>query len=154
MEMQNLYSEALVLYEKVLTISPRHTMARIRAAQITHEKARDPTLAQQLLTGVLRDTPMSHPAWFQLGVVLAGVPGQELRAAECFERAIQLDKSSPVLPYELKRRLPTIREVEVVAVVKVANSHKWPISDPFVQSDGEFSLNVKQLYLQFGFTIL
>lgn len=106
LEMQDMLSEAIVQYQRALAIEFFHIMARIRVATIC-QKSKDLNLAEQMLSSVLRIEPTSHQAWFQLGCVLKEKVGEEKRAAECFQRAVELDKTAPVLPFcTIPRVLP------------------------------------------------
>jgi len=99
MEMQDQYLDALSQYQKALAVDCSHTMSAIRMATVLHERLQDIPRAEHILTSVLRSDPTCHQAWFQLGVVLKGKEGQEAYAAECLQRAIQLDKTAPILPF-------------------------------------------------------
>jgi len=99
MEMQELYLDSLTQYQKALAVDTSHSMSMIRMATVNYERTKNLALAEHLLTSVLRSDPTCHQAWFQLGVVLKSKTGEEARAAECFQRAIELDKTAPVLPF-------------------------------------------------------
>jgi len=106
LEMQDMLNEALVQYQRALAIEFNHIMARIRIATICH-KSKDLNLAEQMLSAVLRTEPTSHQAWFLLGSVLKEKAGEEKRTSECFQRAVELDKTAPVLPFStIPRVLP------------------------------------------------
>jgi len=104
MEMQDLCQDAMSQYNRALSIEFNHIMARIRIAMI-YMRAKDYNLAEQMLSTVLRFEPTCHQAWFQLGCVLKEKEGEEKRAAECFQRAVELDKTAPVMPFSTVSRL-------------------------------------------------
>eukprot|EP01113_Clastostelium_recurvatum_P034207 TRINITY_DN4611_c0_g1_i2.p1 TRINITY_DN4611_c0_g1~~TRINITY_DN4611_c0_g1_i2.p1 ORF type:complete len:910 (-),score=285.90 TRINITY_DN4611_c0_g1_i2:18-2747(-) len=55
-------------------------------------------LAENYLSGALRTDPTSHQAWMELGRLLKDA-GQEKRASDCFLRAIELEKTAPIVPF-------------------------------------------------------
>lgn len=59
MEMQDMLSDAVVQYQRVLAIEFSHIMARIRIATIC-QKSKDLNLAEQIISAVLRMEPTSH----------------------------------------------------------------------------------------------
>ncbi|GAM21994.1 hypothetical protein SAMD00019534_051690 [Acytostelium subglobosum LB1] len=100
LEIQDLRQDALANYQKALTIDPSHTNSAIRTAVNHFVAGGDLLLAENNLTTILRSyDPTSHYAWFQLGIVLKA-KGDIERASECFKLAIELDKTSPLIPYE------------------------------------------------------
>eukprot|EP00026_Physarum_polycephalum_P003812 Phypoly_transcript_03828.p1 GENE.Phypoly_transcript_03828~~Phypoly_transcript_03828.p1 ORF type:complete len:744 (+),score=125.51 Phypoly_transcript_03828:93-2324(+) len=106
MEMQDQGADALSQYTRALSIDFNHVMAHIRIAMI-YMRIKDYNLAEQMLSTVLRFEPTCHQAWFQLGTVLKEKHGEEKRAAECFQRAVELDKTAPVMPFStIVRILP------------------------------------------------
>eukprot|EP01133_Synstelium_polycarpum_P007518 gene7518-8797_t len=99
LDIQELRADALIHYHKALAIEPGHTNSAIRVA-VNHFNSGDLLLAENNLTTILRSSdPTSHYAWFQLGLVLKA-KGEIDPAAGCFQRAIELDKTSPLIPYE------------------------------------------------------
>ncbi|EGG24464.1 hypothetical protein DFA_06614 [Cavenderia fasciculata] len=100
LDLQGISQEAASAYRKALAIDPGHTNSAIRVAVNHYIVDKDLLLSENNLTTVLRSyDPTSHHAWFQLGVVLKA-KGEIERASECFKRAIELDKTSPLIPYE------------------------------------------------------
>ncbi|KAK5584910.1 hypothetical protein RB653_006528 [Dictyostelium firmibasis] len=98
LETQDLMAKAIANYQKALTIDSTHTNSSIRLA-LYYFRENDLLLAENNLTTILRSSdPTSHQAWFQLGLVLKA-KGEIERSSDCFKKAIELDSTSPLIPY-------------------------------------------------------
>ncbi|KAM9979987.1 hypothetical protein ACTFIZ_006242 [Dictyostelium cf. discoideum] len=98
LETQDLMGKAIANYHKALTIDSTHTNSSIRLA-LYYFRENDLLLAENNLTTILRSSdPTSHQAWFQLGLVLKA-KGEIERSSDCFKKAIELDSTSPLIPY-------------------------------------------------------
>ncbi|KAN0031115.1 hypothetical protein ACTA71_010196 [Dictyostelium dimigraforme] len=98
LETQDLMGKAIANYQKALTIDSTHTNSSIRLA-LYYFRENDLLLAENNLTTILRSSdPTSHQAWFQLGLVLKA-KGEIERSSDCFKKAIELDSTSPLIPY-------------------------------------------------------
>eukprot|EP01132_Coremiostelium_polycephalum_P006060 gene6060-7549_t len=106
LEKQDFKLDAIANYQKALAIDASHTNTAIRMA-VYHLVEDDLLMAENNLTTILRSyDPTSHLAWFQLGLVLKA-KGEIERASQCFQRAIELDKTSPLIPYStIPRYIP------------------------------------------------
>ncbi|KAF2071613.1 hypothetical protein CYY_007061 [Polysphondylium violaceum] len=98
LEIQDYRDKAISHYHRALTIDASHTATSIRLAGY-YLRENDLLLAENNLTTILRSAdPTSHQAWFQLGLVLKS-KGEIERSSDCFKRAIELDKTAPLIPY-------------------------------------------------------
>ncbi|KYQ99795.1 hypothetical protein DLAC_03742 [Tieghemostelium lacteum] len=106
LETQDINSSAIQYYQKALTLDASHTKSAIRLATF-HFREGNLLLAENNLTTILRTfDPTSHVGWFQLGLVLKD-KGEIERSSDCFKRAIELDKTSPLISYNtISRYIP------------------------------------------------
>uniref|UniRef100_A0A7S4L7B5 Tetratricopeptide repeat-containing protein n=1 Tax=Paramoeba aestuarina TaxID=180227 RepID=A0A7S4L7B5_9EUKA len=93
--------EVRKMFDRVLRIDDHHAKAKIWLAELCRNAGED-VLAENHLTGVVRKDPTAHTAWSLLGALFMD-KGQAERAAECFTTAMQLEATSPVLPFRSVR---------------------------------------------------
>ncbi|XP_009694501.1 PREDICTED: tetratricopeptide repeat protein 7A-like, partial [Cariama cristata] len=96
-EMKGNLEEARQLYDEALTVNPAgveimHSLGLV----LSRLGRRD--LAQKVLRDAIRIQTTSHKAWNSLGEVLQA-QGKNEAAIECFLTALDLESSSPVIPF-------------------------------------------------------
>ncbi|NWS39453.1 TTC7A protein, partial [Probosciger aterrimus] len=96
-EMKGNLEEARQLYDEALTVNPAgveimHSLGLV----LNRLERRD--LAQKVLRDAIRIQTTSHRAWNSLGEVLQA-QGKNEAAIECFLTALDLESSSPVIPF-------------------------------------------------------
>ncbi|NXJ50811.1 TTC7A protein, partial [Spizaetus tyrannus] len=96
-EMKGNLEEARQLYDEALTVNPAgveimHSLGLV----LSRLERRD--LAQKVLRDAIRIQTTSHRAWNSLGEVLQA-QGKNEAAIECFLTALDLESSSPVIPF-------------------------------------------------------
>ncbi|XP_010292606.1 PREDICTED: tetratricopeptide repeat protein 7A, partial [Phaethon lepturus] len=96
-EMKGNLEEARQLYDEALTVNPdgveiMHSLGLV----LSRLGRRD--LAQKVLRDAIRIQTTSHRAWNSLGEVLQA-QGKNEAAIECFLTALDLESSSPVIPF-------------------------------------------------------
>ncbi|XP_068419974.1 tetratricopeptide repeat protein 7A [Eschrichtius robustus] len=98
-EMKGSLEEAKQLYEEALTVNPdgvriMHSLG-VMLSQLGHK-----SLAQKVLRDAVERQSTCHEAWQGLGEVLQA-QGQSEAAVDCFLTALELEASSPVLPFSI-----------------------------------------------------
>ncbi|XP_038607106.1 tetratricopeptide repeat protein 7A isoform X3 [Tachyglossus aculeatus] len=96
-EMRGRLEEAKQLYDEALTIHPDGQEIMSSLGLILSRLGRQ-GLAQKVLRDATRVCSTSHEAWNSLGRVLQG-QGHSRAAADCFLTALDLEASSPVVPF-------------------------------------------------------
>ncbi|NWV47194.1 TTC7A protein, partial [Daphoenositta chrysoptera] len=96
-EMKGNLEEAKQLYDEALTVNPAgveimHSLGLVLSRLGRRE------LAQKVLRDAVRTQTTSHIAWNSLGEVLQA-QGKNEAAMECFLTALDLESSSPVIPF-------------------------------------------------------
>ncbi|XP_059697201.1 tetratricopeptide repeat protein 7A isoform X3 [Haemorhous mexicanus] len=96
-EMKGNLEEAKQLYDEALTVNPAgveimHSLGLVLSRLGRRE------LAQKVLRDAIRIQTTSHTAWNSLGEVLQA-QGKNEAAIECFLTALDLESSSPVIPF-------------------------------------------------------
>uniref|UniRef100_A0A3B1K570 Tetratricopeptide repeat domain 7B n=1 Tax=Astyanax mexicanus TaxID=7994 RepID=A0A3B1K570_ASTMX len=89
--------EAKRWYEEALSISPTHVKSMQRMGLILHQLQRY-SLAEKVLRDAVQVSSTAHSVWNSLGEVLQA-QGNHAAATECFLTALELEASSPVLPF-------------------------------------------------------
>ncbi|KAM9053286.1 tetratricopeptide repeat protein 7A isoform 1-T1 [Megaptera novaeangliae] len=98
-EMKGSLEEAKQLYKEALTVNPdgvriMHSLG-VTLSQLGHK-----SLAQKVLRDAVERQSTCHEAWQGLGEVLQA-QGQSEAAVDCFLTALELEASSPVLPFSI-----------------------------------------------------
>ncbi|XP_066532093.1 tetratricopeptide repeat protein 7B isoform X1 [Hoplias malabaricus] len=86
-------------YEEALSISPTHVKSMQRLGLILHQLQRY-SLAEKVLRDAVQVSSTAHSVWNSLGEVLQA-QGKHAAATECFLTALELEASSPVLPFTI-----------------------------------------------------
>ena len=96
--------DALLKYEKVLTVDGNHTSSLIRMAAI-YIQLEKLELAEVNLRAAVHLDPSLHEAWYYLGVVYEKTSRLE-KSAECFVTALEFENTGSVRPFgALPRKL-------------------------------------------------
>eukprot|EP00897_Mesotaenium_endlicherianum_P008536 jgi/Mesen1/7710/ME000405S06998 len=96
--------EALASYECALAMDPEHVPSMVRLGALNQAAGRlSLSVAQSFLTDALVLDPINHSAWHLLGLVQEA-HGQAAEAASSFEAASVLERTSPVLPFDMITR--------------------------------------------------
>ncbi|XP_044291573.1 tetratricopeptide repeat protein 7B isoform X5 [Varanus komodoensis] len=102
-ELRGNIDEAKRWYEEALSISPTHVKSMQRLALILHQLGRF-SLAEKILRDAVQVNSTAHEVWNGLGVVLQA-QGNDDAATECFLTALELEASSPVVPFTIIPRV-------------------------------------------------
>ncbi|XP_070234464.1 tetratricopeptide repeat protein 7B isoform X16 [Bos mutus] len=96
-ELRGNVDEARRWYEEALSISPTHVKSMQRLALILHQLGRY-SLAEKILRDAVQVNSTAHEVWNGLGEVLQA-QGNDAAATECFLTALELEASSPAVPF-------------------------------------------------------
>ncbi|XP_068802902.1 tetratricopeptide repeat protein 7B isoform X3 [Struthio camelus] len=102
-ELRGSIDEAKRWYEEALSISPTHVKSMQRLALILHQLGRY-SLAEKILRDAVQVNSTAHEVWNGLGEVLQA-QGNDDAATECFLTALELEASSPVVPFTIIPRV-------------------------------------------------
>uniref|UniRef100_A0A8C8VLA0 Tetratricopeptide repeat protein 7B n=1 Tax=Pelusios castaneus TaxID=367368 RepID=A0A8C8VLA0_9SAUR len=102
-ELRGNIDEAKRWYEQALSISPTHVKSMQRLAVILHQLGRY-SLAEKILRDAVQVNSTAHEVWNGLGEVLQA-QGNDDAATECFLTALELEASSPVVPFTIIPRV-------------------------------------------------
>ncbi|XP_072842670.1 tetratricopeptide repeat protein 7B isoform X9 [Pogona vitticeps] len=102
-ELRGNIDEARRWYEEALSISPTHVKSMQRLALILHQLGRY-SLAEKILRDAVQVNSTAHEVWNGLGVVLQA-QGNDDAATECFLTALELEASSPIVPFTIIPRV-------------------------------------------------
>ncbi|NXV05815.1 TTC7B protein, partial [Cettia cetti] len=102
-ELRGNIDEAKRWYEEALSISPTHVKSMQRLALILHQLGRY-SLAEKILRDAVQVNSTAHEVWNSLGEVLQA-QGNDDAATECFLTALELEASSPVIPFTIIPRV-------------------------------------------------
>uniref|UniRef100_A0A5F8GH52 Tetratricopeptide repeat protein 7B n=1 Tax=Monodelphis domestica TaxID=13616 RepID=A0A5F8GH52_MONDO len=102
-ELRGNVDEARRWYEEALSISPTHVKSMQRLALILHQLGRY-SLAEKILRDAVQVNSTAHEVWNGLGEVLQA-QGNDTAATECFLTALELEASSPVVPFTIIPRV-------------------------------------------------
>ncbi|KAM4626042.1 tetratricopeptide repeat protein 7B [Polymixia lowei] len=98
-ELRGNVDEAKRWYEEALSISPTHVKTMQRLGLILHQLQRY-SLSEKVLRDAVQVNSTAHDVWNSLGEVLQA-QGNAAAATECFLTALELEASSPVLPFTI-----------------------------------------------------
>ncbi|XP_053330994.1 tetratricopeptide repeat protein 7B isoform X1 [Spea bombifrons] len=98
-ELRGNVDEAKRWYEEALSISPTHVKSMQRLSLILHHLGRY-SLAEKILRDAVQVNSAAHEVWNGLGEVLQA-QGHDDAATECFLTALELEASSPVVPFTI-----------------------------------------------------
>ncbi|KAM3871515.1 tetratricopeptide repeat protein 7B isoform 4-T4 [Diretmus argenteus] len=98
-ELRGNIDEAKRWYEEALSISPTHVKTMQRLGLILHQLQRY-SLSEKVLRDAVQVNSTAHDVWNSLGEVLQA-QGNAAAATECFLTALELEASSPVLPFTI-----------------------------------------------------
>ncbi|XP_074852738.1 tetratricopeptide repeat protein 7B isoform X4 [Carettochelys insculpta] len=102
-ELRGNIDEAKRWYEEALSISPTHVKSMQRLALILHQLGRY-SLAEKILRDAVQVNSTAHEVWNGLGEVLQA-QGNDDAATECFLTALELEASSPIVPFTIIPRI-------------------------------------------------
>ncbi|XP_070105864.1 tetratricopeptide repeat protein 7B isoform X15 [Equus przewalskii] len=102
-ELRGNVDEARRWYEEALSISPTHVKSMQRLALILHQLGRY-SLAEKILRDAVQVNSTAHEVWNGLGEVLQA-QGNDAAATECFLTALELEASSPAVPFTIIPRV-------------------------------------------------
>uniref|UniRef100_A0A8D1U9M9 Tetratricopeptide repeat domain 7B n=1 Tax=Sus scrofa TaxID=9823 RepID=A0A8D1U9M9_PIG len=102
-ELRGNIDEARRWYEEALSISPTHVKSMQRLALILHQLGRY-SLAEKILRDAVQVNSTAHEVWNGLGEVLQA-QGNDAAATECFLTALELEASSPAVPFTIIPRV-------------------------------------------------
>ncbi|XP_062037817.1 tetratricopeptide repeat protein 7B isoform X1 [Lepus europaeus] len=102
-ELRGHLEEAQRWYEEALSISPTHVKSMQRLALILHQLGRY-SLAEKILRDAVQVNSTAHEVWNGLGEVLQA-QGNDTAATECFLTALELEASSPAVPFTIIPRV-------------------------------------------------
>ncbi|XP_069853846.1 tetratricopeptide repeat protein 7B isoform X4 [Dipodomys merriami] len=102
-ELRGNFDEARRWYEEALSISPTHVKSMQRLALILHQLGRY-SLAEKILRDAVQVNSTAHEVWNGLGEVLQA-QGNDAAATECFLTALELEASSPAVPFTIIPRV-------------------------------------------------
>ncbi|XP_075803343.1 tetratricopeptide repeat protein 7B isoform X2 [Microtus pennsylvanicus] len=102
-ELRGNFDEARRWYEEALSISPTHVKSMQRLALVLHQLGRY-SLAEKILRDAVQVNSTAHEVWNGLGEVLQA-QGNDAAATECFLTALELEASSPAVPFTVIPRV-------------------------------------------------
>ncbi|XP_033733793.1 tetratricopeptide repeat protein 7B-like [Pecten maximus] len=97
------YNEAKLCYEDAISINPGHTKSLQHLGMVLHQLEND-KMAEKVLRDAVNTDPVSHESWYLLGLVLETL-GQDEAATDCHTTALELEASSPTVPFTVIPRL-------------------------------------------------
>ncbi|XP_028995871.1 tetratricopeptide repeat protein 7B isoform X1 [Betta splendens] len=98
-ELKGNIDEAKRWYEEALSINPTHVKSMQRLGLILHQLQRY-SLCEKVLRDAVQVNSTAHDVWNSLGEVLQA-QGNAAAATECFLTALELEASSPILPFTI-----------------------------------------------------
>ncbi|XP_073466950.1 tetratricopeptide repeat protein 7B isoform X2 [Aquarana catesbeiana] len=98
-ELRGNLDDAKRWYEEALSISPTHVKSMQRLSLILHHLGRF-SLAEKILRDAVQVNSTAHEVWNSLGEVLQA-QGNDDSATECFLTALELEASSPIVPFTI-----------------------------------------------------
>ncbi|KAM4541983.1 tetratricopeptide repeat protein 7B isoform 2-T2 [Odontesthes bonariensis] len=98
-ELKGNIDEAKRWYEEALSINPTHVKTMQRLGLILHQLQRF-SLSEKVLRDAVQVNSTAHDVWNSLGEVLQA-QGNAAAATECFLTALELEASSPILPFTI-----------------------------------------------------
>ncbi|CAL9686226.1 unnamed protein product [Knipowitschia caucasica] len=98
-ELRGNIEEAKRWYEEALSINPTHVKTMQRLGLILHQLQRY-SLSEKVLRDAVQVNSTAHDVWNSLGEVLQA-QGNAAAATECFLTALELEASSPILPFTI-----------------------------------------------------
>ncbi|XP_037603139.1 tetratricopeptide repeat protein 7B isoform X1 [Sebastes umbrosus] len=98
-ELRGNIDEAKRWYEEALSINPTHVKTMQRLGVILHQLQRY-SLSEKVLRDAVQVNSTAHDVWNSLGEVLQA-QGNAAAATECFLTALELEASSPILPFTI-----------------------------------------------------
>ncbi|XP_072284380.1 tetratricopeptide repeat protein 7B isoform X1 [Pyxicephalus adspersus] len=102
-ELRGNIDDAKRWYEEALSISPTHVKSMQRLSLILHHLGRF-SLAEKILRDAVQVNSTAHEVWNSLGEVLQA-QGNDDSATECFLTALELEASSPIVPFTIIPRV-------------------------------------------------
>lgn len=99
-EAQGQPEEALASYKNALAIDATHVDSKVRLGALLRARGGKHSLpvARSYLAEALQAAPTHEEAWFQIGL-LYKAEGHTQEAIDCFQAAVLLEQSSPVVPF-------------------------------------------------------
>ncbi|XP_078263067.1 LOW QUALITY PROTEIN: tetratricopeptide repeat protein 7B [Rhinoraja longicauda] len=102
-ELRGCIDEAKRCYEEALSITPTHVKTMQRLGLVLQQLCRY-SLAEKVLRDAVQISSTAHEVWNSLGEVLQA-QGSDEAATECFLTALELEASSPILPFTMLPRV-------------------------------------------------
>ncbi|XP_060685448.1 tetratricopeptide repeat protein 7B isoform X2 [Hemiscyllium ocellatum] len=102
-ELRGNIDEAKRWYEEALSISPTHVKTMQRLGLVLQQLGRC-SLAEKILRDAVQVNSTAHEVWNNLGDVLQA-QGDDDAATECFLTALELEASSPIVPFTIIPRI-------------------------------------------------
>ncbi|XP_060597572.1 tetratricopeptide repeat protein 7B-like [Ruditapes philippinarum] len=102
-EHTNKFKEAKESYESAISLNPFHTKSLQHLGMVLHYLDSN-KLAEKVLRDAVNADPTSNKSWYCLGVVLEAL-GQSEAAVNCQLTALDLESSSPIVPFHVIPKL-------------------------------------------------
>lgn len=95
-------NEAKTAYLGALSAYPGH-IASLRQLALVYQAEGNMAMAEKTLRDLVSIDPLDHLTWFALGRVLADQ--RDPQSGECFTAALNLEQTTPLLPYTIIPRV-------------------------------------------------
>lgn len=96
-ECRHEYYEAKTCFQNAVSINPLHVRALQHLGLMYHYLGSS-QLAEKTLRDAVTIDPLSHQSWYNMGQVLREM-GDYDSASDCIATAIDLEATSPILPF-------------------------------------------------------
>ncbi|XP_067681303.1 tetratricopeptide repeat protein 7B-like [Haliotis asinina] len=96
-------NDAKVCFENAVSINPGHTKSLQHLGMVLHY-LNENKLAEKVLRDAVNNDPTSHKSWHSLGMVLEALSQPEA-ASDCHNTGMELEATSPIVPFTVIPRL-------------------------------------------------